>query len=709
MAGTDLMIDQEREQDKHKLPYIPAPDELRRIQAVKKKYEAREQTKKVYEKTWFVNGSFIRGQHFVSYNDETQNFEVPYRVPRHRVRIPINLELAYYRRTKARLTAHKPALFAGPATTHQDDIERARLDEKVLESEFYRMGFQTKHKDKIGWALECGSGLFYFHWNPWAGEPLFEEKPVTDEFGQPVLDPETGEPQVERIPMTDEHGRQLHEGQNELEVVNPYEIDVDPMATNLDDAEWIMRSKIRSLDWIKTNYPEKGHLVDKEDVQIHSFYEQRLKQIVGIHGSSTSGQGGKNGLLDVDGPSAVVHDYREAKSEKYPKGRHLVTAGNVELYNGENEYKHGLLPYMKTDEITVAGRFWGGAVIEHMIPLQRVVNKAASNQVEDATLAGRPKLLVPKTAKLRQEQFDAEPGEKIEYTVGPRGERPELLTPTSNHLATQTIIENAVRFMQEISSWHEVSRGILPSANIPAEGIQLLQSADETAMGDTASNIDSSLIRLGKMVLSNCNQFWGEERLVRAGGEGARLEAMKVRGEDLVGQDPNADYFDVQVIPGSTMMRDPGKQREQVDYMLKMGILNPIAHRDVIVKLMDVANIESAFEDERQDEQYATRENEQMEQGAFSIPRDFENHDIHIKVLDRFRKSERYRRLPAEIQALYDEHAAIHKQLAVQVGQEKMMIQAMIQQAGMPPEEQPGEGGGEGAPAEQPVSQSEEG
>lgn len=699
----DLLITPTRQrtgEEREPRYYNPDEETKKRVAEIKQKYHDKDLGKRAYEKTWFVNGAFIRGNHYVLFNDATRTFEVPFRIPPHRVRLIINIILAYYRRTKARLTAHKPGLFVRPATTEQEDVERARLGNKVLESELYRMGHFGKFKDQIGWTLECGSGLQYLYWNPWAGEPLFEQQPKVDpETGEPAVDPATGQPVTEQVPLTDEHGRQLHEGQNELEVVSPYEIDVDPNATTPDDADWMMRSKVRSITWIRENYPEMGEYVKGGEVYVHEFYQQRLKRLVGMFGYSSEQDSGGTSKDLMSKDSAVVHEYWERPTLKYPQGRLIVIAGEVELHNGENPYQHRRFPFLKIDEIRITGRFWGMAVIEQMIPLQKNLNRARSQEVENRTLVGRPKILVPRTAKLRQTAFDSEAGEKIDYNPGPRGERPELFAPATTTSATQTEIQHTMNDIQEVSSWHEVSRGILPSANIPGVGIEKLQSADETAMGDTATNIDEAMIRLGRMVLSNCAQFWKEERLVRVGGETARIEAIRVTGGDLMGAAQEADYFDVQMIPQSTLLRDPAKEREKVQDLIEMRLLDPVVHRDIILKMLHAGDTAQVFEDDQLDEQWAAKENELMEQAQFSEPRDFENHDIHLKVLDRFRKSERYRRLMPEVQQLFDAHAEMHKQMFVAVASQKVMMQAAVQGAAMPP--------GGGAPAEgaQPPSQ----
>lgn len=701
MVENDLLISRERTtKERAEEPrYNPPEDERARVNTVVRKYREKDITKRAYERTWFINGAFLRGQQYVTWSEFNRSFTIPTAIAPHRVRLVVNYIMAYWRRTKARLTSNRPNMFVRPATTDQGDVEKSRNSTKVLESEFYRLDHFRHFKDGVGWGLEAGSWFYYVGWNPWKGELLTEQTPIVDEMtGEPQFDEESGEEAVEKRPVMDEQGRQLRTGEVEIEVVSPYEIQVDRNATSVHDASWIMRSKIRPLSWIREHYPEKGRFVKGEDVKVHEYFQKRLTNLVGIHGYTTEGAQSENNESSEEAV-AVVHEYWEKPGLKHPHGRLLVVAGNVELWMGENPYEHQLFPFIKIDDISIPGRFWGMSSFEQAIPVQRNYNRARSQEVENRTLMGRPKILVPKVCNVQQNAFDAEAGEKIEYRAGPRGEKPELLYPQSTAAATQTEIQHTMNDLQEVLQWHEVSRGILPSANIPAEGIEKLLMSDETAMGDAASNIDIGLIELGRMILALVNQFWTEERMVRAGGEGARIEAMQLRNDDLQGDQEGADYTDVRVVRHSTVLKDPTKEREKVQQLIDMQILNPIAHRDVILKSLDVANADEIFEDERLDEQWAARENELMEQGMFSVPRDFENHPVHVNVLNRYRKSERYRRLPPHVQKMFDEHAALHEMLHVQGLQKNMAMQAAVASAAGPAME--------GAGAEEPAAASQ--
>lgn len=715
MAGqNDLAISRERiDKEQAEVPtYYPSPEQKKLVATVKRGYADKDVNKRAYEKTWFINAAFMRGLHYTVYNDYTRTFEQPYKVPAHRVRLVVNLILSYWRRTKAKLTANRPGYFVRPASTEQSDVERSRLDEMVLESELDRMDFQILFKRWVGEMLQCGSALFFVGWDPFAGEPLFQQEPVNDWTGEAQMDPETGQPSMQQVPMTDQAGRHLCTGENILEVVSPLEFDADPQSTGLEDARWVRRDKVRSRQWIMENYPEKGKYVKTEAVYTTEFYQKRIRQMVGVFGYTTEAEQGDS---DQGAPrdSAIVHEYWERKSKKYPKGRHVVVAGDVDLYDGANPYNHRKFypfPFVKADEITIPDRFWGMSIIEQLIPLQKNYNRARSQEIENRTLVGRPKILNPRTAKIRQTSFDGEAGEKIDYNPGPRGEKPEIFCPAPISQATMSEIAHTLSDFQEVSASHEVSKGILPSANIPAEGIEMLQKTDETSMGDTVSNIDNALVQLGKMLLSNCAQFWDEERMVRATGEGNRTEAHKVTGQDLTGTNESADYFDVRITPASTLVKDPEKQREMVANLIQLGYLNPVADKDKIAKMLELGNVQDLFQDLRLDEQWAQRENELMEMGDYVVPRDFEDHITHVKIHNRFRKTERYRRLPQGVQVLYDQHVEQHQMQALQNAQKQaqmsLAIQAVATQgpAGDGSEEQGGGGPG-GKPKPAPASE----
>ena len=658
------------------------PEEKALVSLIEGHWKDRERSKRQYEKTWFTNHAAVVGQHWLVWNDYTRDFNVPQRLPGGRRRLTIPYMMVYHRRTVARLTARRPAMFVMPATTEEKDVACAKVNMRVLEGEFERLGFQTIYRDAVGWAIESGNVILHPRWNPWVGPLLWQEQPQVDPFtGEPVLGPD-GAAVIERVPVTDESGRQLQRGDLELEVVSPFEFDADPKATTLEGAEWCMRSSIRSITWVREQYPEAGQYVKPQSVYANNYYFKRVKNLVGSHGyAAPSSQGDSDeGIKD----STVVHEYWERPSRRHPDGRLVVIASGVVLHNGVNPYKRMIaagmpFPFVHTGEIRIVGRFWYMAVIEQAFPLNKNLNRARSQEAENREFHGRPKILVPRIAKVAKTAFDAEAGEKVEYSPGPNGERPEMIYPQSTSAATQVEIAHSLSDLQEALSMHEVSRGVLPSANLPAEGIAKLQAADETSLGQTEANLREALIRMSRMMLAIIAENWTEARLVRVAGEAGRVEASRIKGADLYGEE-EGDYHDVRMVPQSSMWRDPQEQRKLVADLIAFQVINPATDRDIILKALDLASIEHILKKDEVDEAWAHRENEILEAGQPLAPRDFENHAVHLRIHDAFRKSNRYRELPPQVQAIADAHAEAHKNEVIKLMQ-KATVSEMAAEA----------------------------
>jgi hypothetical protein len=85
------------------------------------------------------------------------------------------------------------------------------------------------------------------------------------------------------------------------------------------------------------------------------------------------------------------------------------------------------------------------------------------------------------------------------------------------------------------------------------------------------------------------------------------------------------------------------------------------------------------IEDELIDEKMAEYENSAMsshDDPVFMEPRDFENHEVHIRIHNRYRKSIEYRQLPDAQKKQLDAHVEMHQQFLQQMlmAQKKMMM-----------------------------------
>ena len=693
--------------------YEPTEKQRVLIDKVSAIYKEKDKRKTPFERIWFVNHAAILGQHNISFNRDRGTFETPARSSRARTRAMVNLMKTYYMRTLSRMSG-KPAFFLPPQTTDQVDVDRAELGQHVLESEVERLKFRATSKEFVGWCIES-NGLLEMKWNPFAGPALTQEVPVMQKDPAtgaeiPMQDPETGQPVMQTVPVVDQHGRQVHRGEVEIEPISPFEFDVDPDATDLHrDAKWCQVSRIKSLSWIRQHYPKFGRFVEAEDVYVSDLWKKRHRNVAGA--TSTSDEAADEKAEN----SAVVIFHRERPSEEHPDGYWVVVANDVLLHEGPHPYPRMLREgfwcnIVHSGFLKVVGRLWFTSLIEDAFPINRLINKALSQSEENRAKLGNGIWLQHDQVTLIEGSLKTgEAGEIVKWS-GPKDTPPVQVTPQATSQATDTVIQLALKFLEELLAWHEPSRGISPGAGSSGKQVGLLQQADDSVLGVFEDSVRDAYSQVGRMILSLVAEFWTEDRLARRTGEDGRILAKRVSGKDI-DADEDDFTFDVRVAPQSVMTKDPAEMRAQVDFLIGTKLLmveNP-AHREIALKILQRSDLGEIFKDEKLDSAYACDENQMMQEGTFPVPQEFEDHDIHIREHDRFRKSDRYRSLPDERKQLVDAHVEEHYQLGMQKQVKIAQIQTAIQLAAQPPAPPPVEGGeqppgGEGGPVppEQP-------
>lgn len=647
-------------------------------------YKDKDSRKIQYERQWFLNHCAIVGHHYVEFNREKNGgtFETPKRSSKAKGRVQVNLMKRYYMATLSLLCGGKPGTFIAPQTTDQKDIDRAELGMHVLAGEKERLNFTGTMWDFVGWVIESNA-LLQWYWDAQAGPPLTQEVPQMDPLtGQPAMDPQTGQPITQRVPVLDKRGRQVHRGEAAVRVVSPYEFDVDGNATDLHkNARWCRVDIIETLDEIRERRPELGQYVAAEDVYQNDLYKMRHRNIVGQTSILDDPDKVKN--------SAITHYYWERPSDAHPKGLYLEVAGGILLNPDATDHPYQRMlregfwcNFIHAGQLRIVGRFWFATLLEDAFPINRILNKALTQEEENRAKLGNAVLLKHSQTKITEGSWKtAESGEVITWDGQP-GMKPEVVTPSATSQSTEITIDRCIYFIQEVLASHEASKGQNPSTDSSGRAIDLLQKADRSVHGVTSGFIEQAYEQSDRMLLSLCAEFWTEERLSRVTGEDRKVSAKKVMGSDIDSDDPGFT-FDVRIVPQSTMAKDPVEQRAELDHLVAMKLVDPMKpeHRDIALKMYGRADLQELYRPEKLDSAYARDENDMMEDGTYPVAMEFENHDAHIREHDNFRKSDRYRQLEPDRRIGVDQHVEAHYQLLVQKQTKLAQMQASVQAA----------------------------
>jgi hypothetical protein len=196
--------------------------------------------------------------------------------------------------------------------------------------------------------------------------------------------------------------------------------------------------------------------------------------------------------------------------------------------------------------------------------------------------------------------------------------------------------------MFDISGINEVSRGQVPTAGIPAIGMQFLMEQDDTRIGIVTENNENGWAAVGTLVLKYVEKYYVMERLIKIAGP--RLEYTV---KSLVGKDIRHNT-DVMVIRGSTLPGSKVLKRQEILNLRSQGLFGNPNDPQVIQKVMDMLEYGDsylAWEEQGIDMVQIENDIELIEQEIIPDLNEFDNHELHIKRKNLYRKSDKLKKL----------------------------------------------------------------
>lgn len=603
---------------------------------------------KRYHPVWYRNIAFLMGQHWLDWSNATNWFSTP-PAPSWRVRLVVNLVLPKVRTEVAKILRTNPAFYVVPANDSDEARQGARVGTRLLESKYYDDQYQRKLYNLAMWFVSCGTGFLWSLWDGKAGK-TWRDREMDPATGEAVLDPQTGEPRM----------KDYHVGEVIPDVSGPFETLLDPGAPeDFYEHRRIMRIKIRDVDYIKDKY---GVEVPPEDLKSESLLNMRIASFSGLQGGPS--QGGPDSRERFN-HHAMVKEYFELASSKYAEGRHFAYAGGKVLLPTEPlDYwlnSERALPCGKFDHITVPGRAWGMSLIEQIAGLNETFNKMSSQVIENANLMSRPKVIVAEDS-LDEDSWTSEPGEVVEARIVPGFFAPIPWTPPEMPRYFFEMKDSLPPLIDRISSIHDISEGRLPRRATSGKAIDLLQEADDTNIGLTLKNFGSSLERTMNITLGTIQRKYGEERLLRKIGPSHQIEVFTFKKEDLRGSDT------VRVVIGPALSRS---SKVQLGMEMAEKQLIPA---DMALKIMELGDLNIAFDRDADQLQYAKFENMGMAKGLLYPVGQFEPHRVHISEHKRFLNSPEAQALPPEVRKSVEDHITEHE--AREAVRQQMMMGA---------------------------------
>lgn len=549
-----------------------------------------------------------------------------------RTRVTLNYIKPILRARMQRLLSPAMAWRATPKSNDAEERDRATVGSNFLQDRWKKT--QMSRKIRAGKWLGFGCGAYWLKsfWNPKIGTL----RNATVMAPHPATGDQTEYPVDEQGNLlADEHGNPSTEGAYRFRpgdvdtaVRSIFNIRMNRDASGMDVAEgfrWLVDTEVVPISVVKEKYGAAARNVSSvAGITTLKNYESIVRSITAPYGTVTGNDllTGRDGGRLPDRELTLLSEYWEAPSEALPKGRLLVIGGNELLYPTSPEedaegLPQGLVPYTAFYDERRPYDPYGRAMVRDLISPQKIINTQWGLALQEQGLAGIGQwvgfdvpgvfdqvtnvagghIKVPLHSAVMSKSLD-----EIIHKVGPVSVSPDRWR----------MIEQALKHMFDIGSYHEIQRGQVPPGVDSGIAVQLLQEAEAGQLSDAVEEDKNSYIEWGRQQLKIAR--WGydadEERWLPVHRQDLDFMVESITGEDL----PDPDDIDIDL--EGFKPQSQAAMRADIKEFVDKGWMAPQKG----LQLMDLGRgVEGAFASQTRHYGKARKENLNFEKGLITM------------------------------------------------------------------------------------------
>ena len=387
---------------------------------------------------------------------------------------------------------------------------------------------------------------------------------------------------------------------------DPFSLFIDPNATSLDDANYIIEARELSLVEFERRFPDRGDAIDADMGAGYSLPTRETSETGGkapmanlaAHsgGSGTvppvygkPGQGGRvSDSAYYDGSITVFEAWIKENTLFSPEPgddeddpfnvtewRCVITTGSHVLMNERamDMWQHGLHPYVRYTTHDM-GDMWGIALVDHLADPQMAINRLLAALQQHAELVSNPIFMEDSRSGIPRTKIVNRPGQRI--TKGAGSEAGWLVPPDMPN-DVQELVAFYIQEMERISGLSGVVRGFSPTGR-NAQGV--IDSVAESAFVRirlALRNLERSLSVAGGLLANLVVENFSLPRVMSIVGPDGERSMLALRARHFhVPNEEGADpmRFSLYVRAGSAMPISRAARIAEAETLFAMGALD---------------------------------------------------------------------------------------------------------------------------------------
>jgi len=570
---------------------------------------------------WLTCSAYARGIHYAVVNEDN-NILVSPLLPDGRKRCKYNKIGTWEKHMAARIVSAKPDFEAIPRDTTMESLNASQCGTAFLQESMDRKAWKLKRYKLAKYCLEFGNAIAYTR--------DIEDRtreiaiPLLDDDGAPVLQ-DDGQPQVV-LTFPEEL---------DTEVLPPHNVLCDRGGQELQDKFEVILAFKRSLNYYEMQYGEEGKKVkaDKFGQTSDLFNMDMLSH-------------NKTDRHEYEGAIEVI--YMQKPNRLSPEGLFCVYAGGELLvreswpYEKMTEYPLTHFRYGPAEE----GEFWTTSPIKDQIPPQKDLNEVISIVMENISNMGHGKFLVPTGSGF--DSISDLSGEILPYTPGLKPEQ-MTLAPLPHYEVNQISVID--KMLEDIQMFHSVSKGAGTPNVRSAVGLDRLSDEDTTPLSIVDDYFSEGYQQVGSIMLKIAAEKFEVPRMIRFVGEGRRRTISDFNKQMLEGAG------EVKVRMVDSYLRNKGATQQLILTLAQAGMFvdkqgRPDTMR--IQKMLQFALPEMLFDKEDTQRQIQYEENGLLIAGTKVPAAPWENHWLHLEVLEEMMNGAEWKTLVKTNQEVYN-------------------------------------------------------